>query len=378
MTAPLIVLAAGGTGGHMFPAEALARALLDRGAKVALVTDSRGQAFSLPDVQTYRIRASRLRRDMLDRLRAVVEMGIGGLEARRRLRDLRPAAVVGFGGYPSLPTVLAASLAKIPIVLHEQNALLGRANRRLAARARVIATSFESVARLPPGARTVLTGNPVRPGIIAVRERPYRAPDPGARLSILVIGGSQGARIFSEVVPAAVALLPQAARARLSIVQQCRPEDIDAVRAAFGEIGVEAELSSFFADMPERLAAAQLVISRSGASSVAELGVAGRPAILAPYPFATDDHQTANAEAFARNGAASIIAQRAFTPILLAERLSAALADPQALAHAASQAHRNGRPDAAQRLADLTLAQIGNADSLDDLMPACIYRGAAA
>jgi UDP-N-acetylglucosamine--N-acetylmuramyl-(pentapeptide) pyrophosphoryl-undecaprenol N-acetylglucosamine transferase len=359
MTPPLIALAAGGTGGHIFPSEALARAMLDRGVRVALVTDRRGQAFSLPEVQTYRIRASRLRRDMLDRLRAVVEMGLGGLEARRVLRDLRPAAVVGFGGYPSLPTILAASLAKIPIVLHEQNARLGRANRRLASRAKVIATSFESVAGLPQGARAVLTGNPVRPGIIAIRGRPYVPPGPGDRLQVLVVGGSQGARVFSEVVPEALALLAPAERARIDLVQQCRPEDIEAVRGRLAAIGAQAELSSFFSDMPERLAAAHLVISRSGASSVAELGVAGRPAILSPYPFATDDHQAANAEAYARNGAASVIAQRMLTPIALAERFSAILAAPAALAQAAAAAHRNGRPDAASRLAELVLSEIG-------------------
>ena len=210
MSAPLIVLAAGGTGGHMFPAEALARVLISRDFRVALITDQRGQAFgeTLPMIDVHRIRASRLPRHTMDRIRAVIEMGLGGLEARRLLHRLAPSVVVGFGGYPSIPTVFAASLAKIPIVLHEQNALLGRANRRLASRAQVIATSFATVSKIPPAVRTTLTGNPVRPSILAVRDKPYAAPTQDSPLSILVTGGSQGARILSEIVPAATALLP--------------------------------------------------------------------------------------------------------------------------------------------------------------------------
>jgi len=359
--APRVVLAAGGTGGHMFPAEALAGALIAQGVEVVLITDKRGQAFgdSLPTVAVHRIRASRLPRHTLDRVRAVLEMGLGALEARRKLRELAPALVVGFGGYPSIPTVLAASSRKIPIVLHEQNALLGRANRRLASRARVIATSFERVAKVPEGVATELTGNPVRQGIIAMRDRPYVAPVKDGRFSLLVLGGSQGARIFSELVPAAVALLPDALKGRLSIVQQCRPEDIELATAAFREAGVEAELSTFFADVPRRLDECHLVIARSGASTVAELGVVGRPAILVPYPFATDDHQSTNAEAFAASGGGWVISQRVLTPKLLADRLSMLLAQPDTLARAAEASRRHGRPDAAERLARLVLSQIG-------------------
>ena len=357
---PLVVLAAGGTGGHMFPAEALARALLARDIAVALVTDRRGQALgdAVPNVQTYRIRAGRLSRGTVARLRAVAEMGSGFLEARRLMRELNPAVVVGFGGYPSIPTVAAAAARKIPIVLHEQNALLGRANRRLATRASAIATSFASVAYLPEGLTAEMTGNPVRPGILAVRDAPYPAPSLDGKLAILVMGGSQGAHIFSEVVPVAMARLPEPLRARLSIVQQCRPEDIDEARAAFAAAGVEAELSTFFTDMPIRLASCNLAITRSGASTVAELGVTGRPAILVPYPFATDDHQKANAEAFAEGGGAWVVGQRAFTPELLAQRLETLLALPDALVRAAAGAHNAGRPDAAERLANLVTAQI--------------------
>ncbi|HTJ65594.1 MAG TPA: undecaprenyldiphospho-muramoylpentapeptide beta-N-acetylglucosaminyltransferase [Alphaproteobacteria bacterium] len=363
---PLVILAAGGTGGHMFPAEALARALIARGVRTALVTDQRGQAFgeSLPAVEVYRIRASRLPRYAVDRIKAVFEMGLGALEARRLMRRLKPGVVVGFGGYPSIPTILAAALSKVPIVLHEQNALLGRANRRAALRAQAIATSFETVALVPSGVPTVLTGNPVRPAILSVRAVPYAAPVAGGPLSILVTGGSQGARVFSEVVPAAMALLSDELKARIRIVQQCRAEDLAEAKAAFDAAGVTAELASFLNDMPARLAAAHLAICRSGASTVAELGVAGRPAILVPYPFATDDHQTNNAEAFAKGGAGWVISQRILTPKLLAERIAALAAHPETLIRAAEAAREQGRPDAAERFADLVIEKIGGQGTL--------------
>jgi UDP-N-acetylglucosamine--N-acetylmuramyl-(pentapeptide) pyrophosphoryl-undecaprenol N-acetylglucosamine transferase len=342
----------------MFPAEALAQALIGRGAAVSLITDRRGQAFggSLADVAVHRVRAGRLSRHMADRVRAVVDMGLGILDARHLLRNLKPACVVGFGGYPSIPTVLAASWLRLPIVLHEQNALLGRANRRLASRARVIATSFESVARVPQGVETQFVGNPVRSAVAAIRGQPYETPAPNGPFSLLVLGGSQGARIFSEIVPAAVALLPTPVRSRLRIAQQCRPEDIDNARAAYVAAGVEAELATFFADAPARLAACHLAIMRSGASTIAELGVAGRPSILVPYPFATDDHQTANAKAYAADGAAWVIGQRGLTAAFLAERLSMLISNPDALARAAEAARKQGRPDAANRLCRLALA----------------------
>jgi UDP-N-acetylglucosamine--N-acetylmuramyl-(pentapeptide) pyrophosphoryl-undecaprenol N-acetylglucosamine transferase len=360
LTAPLVVLAAGGTGGHMFPAEALASALIERGLRVALITDLRGAAFgdTLPAVAIYRIRASRLRRDLVDRLHAVMEMALGGWDARRLLRNLKPAIVVGFGGYPSMPTVIAAALQKIPVVLHEQNALLGRANRRLAPRARAIATSFETVKGLTPQTPAVVVGNPVRPGIVGIRDNPYAIPAPDGPVSILIMGGSQGARIFSDVVPAAIALLPPALRARLRIVQQCRPEDIEAVEGVFRDIGVVAELSTFFSDMPRRLADCHLAVARSGASTVAELGVAGRPAILVPYPFATDDHQTLNANAFVRGGAGWVMTQRDFTPEALAAHLEGLMRNPEKLGAAASAARREGRPAAARDFAQFIGALI--------------------
>jgi UDP-N-acetylglucosamine--N-acetylmuramyl-(pentapeptide) pyrophosphoryl-undecaprenol N-acetylglucosamine transferase len=263
--------------------------------------------------------------------------------------------VVGFGGYPSMPTVYAAAKAGIATVIHEQNAILGRANRMLAPRARAIATSFPIVELLgrTDEQRQVLTGNPVRPGIIAVREHGYTPPGSSEPFNLLITGGSQGARVFSRVVPAAVAGLPPAAQARLRIVQQARPEDIDKLRAAYQEAGVQADLATFFSDMPERLARAHLVIARAGASTIAELTAAGRPAILVPYPFATDDHQTANAFALATLGGAWTIADEEFTPATLTTHLASLLADPAPLARTAHEAMVNGKPDAAERLADV-------------------------
>jgi UDP-N-acetylglucosamine--N-acetylmuramyl-(pentapeptide) pyrophosphoryl-undecaprenol N-acetylglucosamine transferase len=363
---PLVVLAAGGTGGHMFPAEALAGALIGQGYAVALITDQRGQAFgdALAAVAVYRIRASRLPRHTMDRVKAVFSMALGLLDARSLLKRLQPVAVVGFGGYPSIPTVAAASLQGVPIVLHEQNAVLGRANRRLAGRAKAIATAFERVSRIPEKVSVELVGNPVRPAIASVRAQPYRAK-PDGRFSLLVVGGSQGARIFSELIPAATSLMPEAARSRLRIAQQCRPEDIEAARAAYATVGVETDLRTFFTDMPERLAACDLAITRSGASTVAELGVAGRPAILVPYPFATDDHQTANAEAYAAGGGAWVMGQRSLTPAFLAERLGVLMNNPDTLVRAAEAARRTGRPDAADRLASVVMrcAMAGRAEA---------------
>ncbi len=361
----LVVLAAGGTGGHMFPAEALARALLMRGRRVALMTDSRGEAFGerLPGVALHRIRAGRFSGNLLRKAFGVLELALGILEAGRHLRALGPAAVVGFGGYPSVPTMLAAARQKRPTVIHEQNAILGRANRLLAPRARRIATSFAEVAGLGAAerARVTETGNPVRPAVTALRGTPYVESLGDAPFELLVLGGSQGARILSAVVPDALARLPEALRRRLRLTQQARPEDLEAVRAAHTASGITAEIRPFFDDVPARLARAQLVIARSGASTVAELTVIGRPAILVPYRYAADDHQTANARALEAAGAAWVMSEAAFTTEALAERLAALIGDSEALAKAARAAHGLGRPDAAERLADLVLATAGEA-----------------
>ncbi|HEX9466004.1 MAG TPA: undecaprenyldiphospho-muramoylpentapeptide beta-N-acetylglucosaminyltransferase [Alphaproteobacteria bacterium] len=354
---PLIVLTAGGTGGHVFPAEALARVLSARGHKLALVTDKRGTSYrgALAEIDTHHLPVTTLSGGMAQRLRGGFDLAISTVRARSLLRRLKPAVVVGFGGYPSLPAMFAAVQLGIPTALHEQNAVLGRANRLLARRVNVLATAFTHVAHLPADAagRVTLTGNPVRPAVLALRRDTYEAPGPGGPLRLLVTGGSQGANVFSRVVPAAVAALSPEQRARLSIVQQCRPEDLEAARAAYRAAGVAAELDSFFEDLPARLAKSSVVICRSGASTVAELTVIGRPAVLVPYPHAMDDHQSANAAALADAGAGWLVANSALTPNALAKRLAALLDDPTPLGRAAAAAWAQGRPDAAERLADV-------------------------
>ena len=356
-TARPIVIAAGGTGGHVFPAEALAAALVARGERVVLMTDARSSALESP-VFAGRERlvlsgAGLAGRGARRAARALLALGAGTAQARRVLARLDARAVVAFGGYPSVPPVLAArSLARRPVVvLHEQNAVLGRANRFLASHADALALSFAETTRVPSGARTVLTGNPVRPAVAAIA--PYTAPKEGGALRLLVLGGSLGARVFSDVLPDAAAVLPEALRARLHVVQQCRAEDLERVGAAYAAIDVPAKLGAFFPDVAARLAEAHLVIARAGASTVAELAVAGRPAILVPLPGAIDDHQSSNARALAYAGAAAMLAQPALTSPILAARLSALLAAPARLDAMARAARGQARPDAAQRLADL-------------------------
>jgi UDP-N-acetylglucosamine--N-acetylmuramyl-(pentapeptide) pyrophosphoryl-undecaprenol N-acetylglucosamine transferase len=356
MTQGLVLLAAGGTGGHIFPAEALARELVARGRAVALVTDKRGGSFSDDlTVPVHRIRASSMQRGLRGKARTGLELAVGAWQARQLLNELKPAIVVGFGGYPSLPTLFAARRGGVPYLLHEQNAVLGRANRLFVRQAARIATSFGEVAMLPAEseARIVLTGNPTRPAIAGAALVGYPKLTSDGRLNILVVGGSQGAHVFSEIVPAALAHMPENLRRRISIAQQCRADDLEIARNGFARSGVTAELATFFHDMPARLAAAHLVIARAGASTCAELTVAGRPAILVPYPFAMDDHQTANAEQIAVTGAAWSIPQRALTPMALASQLETLMAVPAGLERAAAAARTLGHPDAAQRLADL-------------------------
>lgn len=354
-----IVLATGGTGGHVFPARALAAELMLRGHAVAVVTDMRGSAFE-NEIRTWRIRAATLGGSPAALVRGTCEIGVGTLQAWRLLGRLRPSAVVGFGSYASLPTMVAAGWCRTPSILHEQNAVLGRANRYLAGRVDRIATSFPEVEGVGKRdrAKLVLTGNPVRAAVSALGAAPYAGPKAGALLDLLVVGGSQGARVFSEVVPAAIARLPEAVRARIRLVQQCRPEDIDGARRAYEALGFPAELSTFFDDMPARLADAHLVVARAGASTVAELTASGRPAILVPYPHATDDHQTANAQALDEAGAAWIMPQQAFGADSLAARLETAINLPTSLEKAAAAARALGHPDAARALADVVEAQI--------------------
>jgi UDP-N-acetylglucosamine--N-acetylmuramyl-(pentapeptide) pyrophosphoryl-undecaprenol N-acetylglucosamine transferase len=350
-----IVLASGGTGGHLFPAEALAAALINRGYGVALITDRRGTGFGekIAAVELHRISAGGVAGgSLVRRARSVVQLGVGFFQARSLLAQLTPGVAVGFGGYASVPTILAASFAGIPTVLHEQNAILGRANRLLARRATRIAASF-------PGAiadRVTVTGNPVRPAITALALAPYETPQSGGAFRLLVTGGSQGARTFGRLLPETIALLPEDKRRRLALVQQCRAEDLERAKAIYAELKVTAELAPFFADIPDRLRAAHLVVARSGASTVAELAAAGRPSVLIPYPHATDDHQTANAKVLADVGGAWLLPEATLTPATLAERLQALMDTPESLTAAATLARGCGRVDAAERLADLVAA----------------------
>ncbi|HLO74969.1 MAG TPA: undecaprenyldiphospho-muramoylpentapeptide beta-N-acetylglucosaminyltransferase [Magnetospirillum sp.] len=364
MSGSLVLLAAGGTGGHVFPAESLASVLMERGWRLGLVTDRRGHAYggTLGSLETFRIAAGGIAgRGVLSKLRGVAELGLGVLQARSLLKRLRPAAVVGFGGYASVPTMVAATMLGIPTAIHEQNAVLGRANRLLAGRVNRIGTSYAVVQHLDAAwrAKVTHTGMPVRAAVAALRDAPYPALTEGQPIRLLVLGGSQGARVLSEVVPAALAALPEGLRARLSVSQQCRPEDLDMVRAAYAGSGIDATLDSFFSDVPERMSGAHLVIARSGASTVAELTALGRPAILVPYPHAIDDHQTANARAVDEAGGAWLMPQPAFTSDALASRLESLFTQPGTLARAAGCARAAGRPDAAALLADLVAALPG-------------------
>lgn len=353
---PLIVLAAGGTGGHVFPAEALASILLSRGYRLALVTDRRGAVYggTLGSLQTYRVQAGAVAgRSLRARLKAFVALGCGVFQAMSILRAQAPAAVIGFGGYASVPTVVAAILLGIPTAVHEQNAVLGRANRLLASYVQTIATSYDQVQRLPKSAKITLTGMPVRPAVAAVADQPYQTPDvTQGPLRLLIMGGSQGARVLSDVLPQAIAQLDPALKSRLDISQQCRPEDLESVKAAYAHAGITATLASFFSDVPERMANAHLVIARSGASTLAEITALGRPALLVPYPYSADNDQHANAMTLAGQGGAWCIPQDQFTPDTLAHRLTDLFAHPLTLADTAERARLSGRPDAALRLAD--------------------------
>jgi UDP-N-acetylglucosamine--N-acetylmuramyl-(pentapeptide) pyrophosphoryl-undecaprenol N-acetylglucosamine transferase len=289
MNAGTVVLATGGTGGHMFPAQALAGELQDRGYRVAVVTDARGMrhASFARDVTVHAVSAASVAgRGAMSQVGAVASLFRGMFQASRLLGELRPCVVVGFGGYPSIPAVAASIRRGIRTVIHEQNAVLGRANRLVARGVQAIGTSFEHTAAVPAAAagKVTVVGNPVRPAIAAVREIAYRAPSPDGPFELLVVGGSQGATIMSKVVPTAIASLDGAAASRVRVVQQCRPEDMDDVRRIYRDAGVDARVATFVDDLPDRLATAHLVISRAGASTVSEIAVAGRPAILVPYP----------------------------------------------------------------------------------------------
>jgi UDP-N-acetylglucosamine--N-acetylmuramyl-(pentapeptide) pyrophosphoryl-undecaprenol N-acetylglucosamine transferase len=351
------VLAAGGTGGHMIPAHALAEELMRRGHRAALITDDRGARIPglFEGVPVHVLPAGRLAGGPLGWIRAVRATLTGRAMASRLYETFQPSAVIGFGGYPALPALMAARGDRIPTLIHEQNAVLGRVNRLMAGKVDAIATAYERVAKLAPSleSKTHLVGNPVRDEVLALRDQPYPALDEEGIFRVLVTGGSQGASILAQVVPEGLAMLPEHFRRRLQVTQQCRPEDIEQVRATYARLGIPADLATYITDMPDKLAWSHLIVARAGASTIAELTAAGRPAILIPLPGATDDHQSANAREMARAGGARMISQGAFTPVELAKQMQKLGLDPSALANAAAKARSVGRPDAARDLADL-------------------------
>ncbi|MDX2307583.1 MAG: undecaprenyldiphospho-muramoylpentapeptide beta-N-acetylglucosaminyltransferase [Hyphomicrobium sp.] len=352
-----IVLAAGGTGGHLFPAFALAEELRRRGYAVELMTDMRGDRYGtgFPAERVHCVPAATVTsKSPVALARTALTLGRGIMAARTILKSIEPAAIVGFGGYPSFPPLMAATHLRIPSALHEQNAVLGRANRKLARYVDRIATSFETTRFLegPLLAKARFTGNPVRDQVINVSRVPYPSVESGP-LKLLVFGGSQGARFFSEVVPAAFAAMRPEIRRVIDVVQQAREEDVAAVRAAYAAAGVPAEVATFFKDLPERIATSHLVIARAGASSVAELSVIGRPSILVPLPHALDNDQLQNATRLAESGGAWCIEQKNLTPEALADAITTLIEAPSMLVEAAAHARSEGRPDAVLRLADL-------------------------
>lgn len=357
---PLVALAAGGTGGHMFPAEAVADELMKRGCRIVLITDRRGGAFSGKNegVETHRVLAAGFTgRSLIKRMQSICEMTLGIWQARKLLKRLTPQAVLGFGGYASVPTMLAAVYGGFKTALHEQNAILGRANRLLAPRVMRIAAAFKAPLDLPSKtmAKVVFTGMPVRAAIINMRQRPYQSIGAEGPIRLVAIGGSQGAHVFSAVIPAAVAMLQESIRARLRIWQQCRKDDLMEASAVYERLGVTANLSHFFENIHELLADAHLVISRAGSSSVAEITAIGRPSILSPYPYAIDDHQTFNAHFVDDAGAGWLMPEESFTPGALAARLQSLFSMPAILEKTAACAFNVGAPDAASRLADMAI-----------------------
>ena len=352
-----VVIAAGGTGGHIFPAQSLAEELARRGRRVILMTDDRGHNYaqSFPNAEIVTVPSATFAgRGLVGKGLAVLRLARGALVAWLALGRIKPAVVVGFGGYPALPTLFAAVRRGLPTVIHEQNAVLGRVNRWLAPGVSRIASSFPALSHVDEiiRSRVAMTGNPVRPAVVQ-HAQPYKRPERSGPFRLLVFGGSQGARVFATLVPEAIALLAPDLRQRLRVVQQCRPEDIEAARQRYEGLGIEATLSSFFTNMGVLMAEAHLIISRAGASTVTEECISGRPAILIPYPFAMDDHQSANARQVEAEGGAWSFPEKSLTAQMLAAKVTELMENPVLLETAASKALSLGRADAAGRLADL-------------------------
>lgn len=358
-----VMLAAGGTGGHLFPAYALAEALGRRGIAVDLVTDTRGDRYGtgFPARKVYQVPSATAGSNPIKAAFAAIQLSRGISAARKLMGEVNPGAVIGFGGYPTFPPLIAAHMKGIPTAVHEQNAILGRANRMLASRVNVIATSFAET-RLVEGplvAKARVTGNPVRAVVIAAAaSRPYWRPEPGQPIRLLVFGGSQGARFFSDTVPPALALLPDPIRMRLQVTQQARPEDVLRVKQAYQASGIASDVQPFFADLPQRMADSHLVIGRAGASTIAELTVIGRPSILVPLPHSLDNDQLHNATQLAESGGAWCIPQGDLSIERLAAELEALMSRPAMLANAATAAKSIGEPNAVEKLADLAVQLI--------------------
>lgn len=356
MTQKLALIAAGGTGGHMFPAQALAERLLAAGWRVRLSTDDRGARYAggFPEAVTREIvpSATTARGGKLAKLGVPFKIAAGVARALAAMRRDRPDIVVGFGGYPTIPAMSAATLLRLPRMIHEQNGVMGRVNTLFAPRVNRVACGTWPTT-LPKGVEGIHTGNPVRQAVLDRAAAPYAAPDDTGPLRLLVIGGSQGARVLSDTVPAAIAALPEGLRARLQISHQARPEDDARVREAYDAAGITTEIQAFFTDVPERLTDAHLVISRAGASSVADITVIGRPAILIPFALAAGDHQTANARALGDAGAAVLMPESSLDAAALTREIAALLTTPARAAEMANRARALGRPDAAERLFDL-------------------------
>lgn len=359
-----ILLASGGTGGHLFPALALASALGKRGHDVHLATDNRVRQFEggIKDGNVHHVASDTVRsKSPIRLLKTGMTLMRGFISAWSLIGKIKPGIVVGFGGYPTLPTIWAAHMRGVPICLHEQNGVLGRANKALAKYAKALALSLPEVKFVDAEmlAKATLTGNPVRPPVVAARDIPYQTPLVGAPFKLLIFGGSQGARFFSDMVPAGIARLSPEERGSLEIVQQCRIEDCVRVEDTYRELGVKAEVAAFFNDLPKRIAQAHLIISRSGASTAAELAVIGRPALMVPLPHAIDNDQLANANALVAAGAGWLLPQSEIDPTRLALEISTCMKNPVALSEAAANARSVGRPDAAENLADLVETLLG-------------------
>jgi UDP-N-acetylglucosamine--N-acetylmuramyl-(pentapeptide) pyrophosphoryl-undecaprenol N-acetylglucosamine transferase len=352
----LIILAAGGTGGHLFPAQALAETLTTRGYRIHLMTDERVRDYgkSFPAEETHIVESASPSLSQIVKLPGrLLKLYSGYSHAKKIMNRVKPSAVVGFGGYPSFPPIYAASALRIPSAVHEQNAVLGRANKMLSKKVSAVASSFGNMIGLPDVAKSkmVLTGNPVR--AIALAQAAATYPKFAGKINLLVFGGSQGAKFFSDFMPQVFALMPEGFRKSISLTQQCRAEDIERVRGEYAKLGIASDLQSFFMDMPKRIAESHLVIARSGASTIAELGVIGRPAIMVPLPHAIDNDQLRNAQSFADAGAGWVCAQKDVVASEFATFLEQLLADHVGLKRAAESALSHGKPDAAERLADL-------------------------